>query len=99
MRQEKPNSISFGPVNYDKDKHVLRTQGNFGDTKITCSITEDALKEVYFTKGGEKECVLSFKQHEPQIQKAVMKKIQLKEWRVPNKEILLNGKDLRQYGE
>lgn len=98
MKDKKPNSISFGPVNYDQGKHLLQVKGKFGKNQIMCSVTEDALKEVYHVQGGEKEFMQSFEQHVPQIQQAVMKKIELKEWKVPEKEILVNEQDLRQWG-
>ncbi len=97
MKQKKQNSISFGPVNYDQAKHLIQVKGKLGKNQITCSITEDALKEVYQAKGGEKEFLQSFKQHEQQIQQAVMHKIQLKEWKVPEREILLSEQDLRSF--
>jgi hypothetical protein len=97
MKQQKSNSISFGPVNFDQGKHLLQAKGKLGKNQITCSITEQALKEVYQVQGGEREYVKSFEDHKPQIEKAVMQKIKQQEWKVKDSEVQIDEKDLRRF--
>lgn len=106
MKQQKPrtgapkqeaNSISFGPLSYDQQKHLLQTQAKTGGNTIRCSITEDVFTELFHCSPAGKELNQSFEQHKTEISRALLSKIQNKQWKIPNQEILLNAQDMRQY--
>lgn len=91
----KTNSITFERCDYDTKQHLLRAQFKQGTNSITCSINEDVLTEIYGCTPTEQDLKASFKEHQPQISRALMAKIANKQWKVPNKEIVLNVQDLQ----
>lgn len=93
----KSNSISFGAVNFDSQKNLLKVRTTQGNSQILCCITGDALRECFHAGTSAQELEKSFHQHEREIQYCAQQKIQNKQWKIPNQEILLNTQDLRQY--
>lgn len=90
------NSINFEKCDYDTKQHLLRAQFKQGGNSITCSINENVLTELYdCSPNNEQELKASFKQHQPEISRALLAKIANKQWKVPNKEIQLNAQDLQ----
>lgn len=93
----KGNSISFGAVNFDSQKNLLKVRTTQGNSQILCCITGDALRECFHAGTSAQDLEKSFHQHEKEIQYCAQQKIQNKQWKIPNQEILLNTQDLRQY--
>lgn len=93
----KGNSISFGAVNFDAQKNILKVRTTQGNSQILCCITGDALRECFHAGTSAQDLEKTFHQHEREIQYCAQQKIQNKQWKIPNQEILLNTQDLRQY--
>lgn len=93
----KGNSISFGAVNFDSQLNLLKVRTTQGNSQILCCITGDALRECFHAGTSAQDLEKSFHQHEKEIQYCAQQKIQNKQWKIPNQEILLNTQDLRQY--
>lgn len=89
------NSINFERCDYDTKQHLLRAQFRQGANSILCCINEDVLTELYHCSPSEAELKNSFKQHQPEISRALLGKIARKEWKIPNKEIHLDARDLQ----
>lgn len=93
----KGNSISFGAVNFDSQLNLLKVRTTQGNSQILCCITGDALRECFHAGTSAQDLEKTFHQHEKEIQYCAQQKIQNKQWKIPNQEILLNTQDLRQY--
>lgn len=90
----KTNSINFDRCDYDTKQHLLRAQFKQGGNSITCSINENVLTELYHCTPTEISLKESFTEHQPEISRALLAKIANKQWKIPNKEIVLNVQDL-----
>jgi hypothetical protein len=91
------NSISFGAVNFDSQQNLLKVRTTQGNSQILCCITGDALRECFHAGTSAQDLEKTFHQHEKEIQYCAQQKIQNKQWKIPNQEILLNTQDLREY--
>jgi hypothetical protein len=89
------NSINFEKCDYDTKQHLLRAQFRQGANSILCCINEDVLTKLYHCSPSETELKNSFKQHQPEISRALLGKIARKEWKILNKEIHLEARDLQ----
>jgi len=96
MKQDKSNSISFGPVKYIPQEHLLRAEVKRGKNSIRCAITEDVFTDLYKCSAEERALTQSFQQHLPELSHALELKMGQKQWK-PNEEILLNAKDVRKF--
>lgn len=90
----KSNSITFGKTEYVTADHLLRTQFTQGGNSIIVSINENVLTELYDCTPTEQDLKASFTEHQPEISRALLAKIANKQWKVPNKEIVLSIQDL-----
>lgn len=90
-----PSSIKFGPVNYDEREHLLKVDALRGKNTIQCLIDENALFECYHAGPSKQELTKTFQQHEKDFMQAVERKIQSKQWQVPNQQIMLDSQDLQ----
>src|SRR5579872_5849698 len=63
----KGNSISFGSVNFDAQKNLLKVKTTQGSSQILCCITGDALRECFHAGTSAQDLEKSFRDHETEI--------------------------------